>query len=323
MELEISSSKSIKYNLSDEILSCNKNEKNFSFHNNININYPFCNIISSLFTKDIKESLTFQESMNKINKKNNNENERIANNNKIQNSSLINFSIYNIKGNSIFNIKIYNKNIKYFPIFSELSTYEKYICYNPLIEKNSNFEIITNDLIDDDFYIKNYDISLDKLENIKEKYVKHNFTKKNINSIEDIFKYLFEEIKINISCINVQKSYEDILIACSKLINNINEIIEDIIGFNSINKSENNKNNHNHMFNYETFNINNLKNKKDELCLFNNDKIKKNFILNNLNSKSIEKNFLGNNSVYKLTEEENKNISFKCNNKNAKFKCPI
>ena len=80
MELEISSSKSIKYNLSDEILSCNKNEKNFSFHNNININYPFCNIISSLFTKDIKESLTFKESMNKINKKNNNENERIANN---------------------------------------------------------------------------------------------------------------------------------------------------------------------------------------------------------------------------------------------------
>ena len=159
-----------------------------------------------------------------------------------------------------------------------MTNYEKYINYNPLLELNPNFEIITNNNeIHFEFYIKNYKISLDKFEKIKEKYIKHNFTKKNITHPEDIFKYLFEEIKININLINVENKYEENLKFCSKLINNINEIIEEIID-------------------------------KDKFCLFNNDKIKKNIILNTMNSKSIEYNFLQNDTIKEKNENTNNEL---------------
>ena len=142
------------------------------------------------------------------------------------------------------------------------------------MEFNPNFEIISNNNeIHFEFYIKNYHISNDKFEKIKEKYVKHNFTKRNIISLEEIFKYLFEEIKININLINEENKNEENLKLCSKLINNINEIIEEIINEN--------------------------KNDKNNFCLFNNDKIKKNIILNTMNSKSIEYNFLQNDTINK------------------------
>ena len=262
------------------------NSNIFSFINkNNNNDYPSCRIISSLFTKDYNDSLN--NSQNKSEKKINIENDKDdneTNTNKLTKSNmnidtyLINYNIYNIKENSIFLIKIFGQYIKYYPIFNELTNYEKYINYNPLLELNPNFEIISsNNEIHFEFYIKNYKISMDKFEKIKEKYIKHNFTKKNITHPEDIFKYLFEEIKININLINVENKYEENLKFCSKLINNINEIIEEIID-------------------------------KDKFCLFNNDKIKKNIILNAMNSKSIEYNFLQNDTIKEKNENTNNEL---------------
>ena len=267
--------------LDHKIINSNKRNifhNNFLFNNNLttNNNYPSFRIISSLFTKDYKN--TFND--NKNNNDNNIKDNDNDNNNKLIKSNInidkysINSNIYNIKENSIFLIKIFGQYIKYFPIFTESSNYEKYIHYNPFLEFNPNFEIISNNNeIHFEFYIKNYHISNDKFEKIKEKYVKHNFTKRNIISLEEIFKYLFEEIKININLINEENKNEENLKLCSKLINNINEIIEEIINEN--------------------------KNDKNNFCLFNNDKIKKNIILNKMNSKSIEYNFLQNDTINK------------------------
>ena len=72
----------------------------------------------------------------------------------------------------------------------------------------------------------------------------------------------------------MENKYEENLKFCSKLINNINEIIEEIID-------------------------------KDKFCLFNNDKIKKNIILNAMNSKSIEYNFLQNDTIKEKNENTN------------------
>ena len=86
---------------------------------NINTSYPSCRIISSLFSKDYKE--TFYESNDKINKKMNTSNKKDININGINkfiksnpnpNTNLINYNIYNIKENSIFHIKIFDKYIK-------------------------------------------------------------------------------------------------------------------------------------------------------------------------------------------------------------------
>ena len=176
-----------------------------------------------------------------------------------------------------------------------------------------------------------YDIPVNKFESIKEKYIKHNFTKRNINFFEEIFKYLFEEIKINISCINIQNKYEDILKNCAKLINNINEIVEEILNINQ----ESNKN-------QETYIINNIENhldkinsiqtinSKDKFCIFNNNIIKKNFILNDVNSKSIENNFIIKEGINEKEEEnknkelleENKDMILDVNDKNQNFKNP-
>ena len=271
--------------LEHKIINSNKRNifhNNFLFNNNLttNNNYPSFRIISSLFTKDYKNTFNDNKNNNDNNiniKDNDNDND---NNNELIKSNInidkysINSNIYNIKENSIFLIKIFGQYIKYFPIFTELSNYEKYIHYNPFLEFNPNFEIIpNNNEIHFEFYIKNYHISNDKFEKIKEKYVKHNFTKRNIISLEEIFKYLFEEIKININLINEENKNEENLKLCSKLINNINEIIEEIINEN--------------------------KNDKNNFCLFNNDKIKKNIILNTMNSKSIEYNFLQNDTINK------------------------
>ena len=270
----------------------NSNIFSFMTKNNNN-DYPSCRIISSLFTKDYNDSLnnSKDKSENKINIENDkddnetNTNKLIKTNENID-TYLINYNIYNIKENSIFLIKIFGQYIKYYPIFNELTNYEKYINYNPLLELNPNFEIISNNNeIHFEFYIKNYKISLDKFEKIKEKYIKHNFTKKNITHPEDIFKYLFEEIKININLINVENKYEENLKFCSKFINNINEIIEEIID-------------------------------KDKFCLFNNDKIKKNIILNAMNSKSIEYNFLQNDTIKEKNENTNNELLLKKTNKN-------
>ena len=94
---------------------------------------------------------------------------------------------------------------------------------------------------------------------------------------------------------------------CAKLINNINEIVEEILNINQ----ESNKN-------QETYIINNIENhldkinsiqtinSKDKFCIFNNNIIKKNFILNDVNSKSIENNFIIKEGINEK-DEENKN----------------
>ena len=278
----------------------------------INNSYPSCRIISSLFTKDFRE--TFCDSNDKIKKQiittdkkeeiNNHNTNKIIKLNPTINTYLINYNIYNIKANSIFHIKIFGKYIKYYPIFNELTEYEKYIKYNPLIENNQNFEIITNDELHYEFTLRNNEIPLNKLEYLKEKYIKHHFTKRNITYFEEIFKYLFEEIKINISCIDVESQCEKILKNCSILINDINEIVEEII--NSDNKIMNDKgklkiskSSYINLINDNDNDsdcdiINNFRNnkEKEQFCTFNNLLIKKKFILNCMNSKTMEYNFL-------------------------------
>ena len=253
-------------------------------------------------------------------------------NNNISNSYLVNYRIYNIKESSLFHIKIYGKYIKYFPIFSILNDFEKFICYNPLIETNPNFEIVPLDSYHENFSVNNYSISQEKLDNLKEKYVSHLFTRKNIISTEEIFKYLFEEIKINISCINVLNPYEDVLTNCSNLINNINDIIEDILHENNkkeksylymnnpqeIMKANENETN-NEIPKSEIINNIDIKNNSNEnsYCIFNNGKVKKNIILNDMNSKCIEVNFFESknndndnvNDRNKIKEDDKNNIN--------------
>ena len=298
----------------------NKNIK--TNEKNINNSYPSCRIISSLFTKDFKE--IFYESNDKINKiinttdkkegiNDNSYTNKLMKLNPTPNAYLINYSIYNIKANSIFHIKIFGKYIKYYPIFNELTGYEKYINYNPLLENDPNFEIISNNEIYFEFHLRNNEVSSDKFEYLKEKYIKHHFTRRNITYIEEIFKYLFEELKINISCIDVENQYEEILKTCSKLINDINEIVEEII--NNDNKIINNRNKlkisqisyiniiNNKKPNFNSINNLEIKKEKDLFCTFNNNFIKKKFILNYMNSKSIEYNFLENDQ--KKEKDEN------------------
>ena len=335
---ENSNNKEDKYNskllLSDGIFGSKIQDKydnliNNSLSNRKNNIFPFpnCKIISSLFTnnnlnKSSNQFIAKKTNINLIYQQNNNNSElknkrkkqgtnlyynNPNNNNNIiekgSNYFLINYKIYNIKQSSIFHIKIYDKFIKYFPIFTNLSELENFICYNPLVENNQNFEIISQDFCHKSFYIRNYPISNEQLEKYKDKYIKHLFTKKNIICTEDIFKYIFEEIKINISCINVQSSFENVLKNCSNLINSINEIIEDCLNEQVI-KTNIFINNETSKINDSTFsgalrkieNINDseLKNiqKEDNYIIFNNNKIQKSFILSNINSKGIGNNFL-------------------------------
>ena len=321
---------------------------------------PNCKIISSLFSQEnIQKSFNQSIKSNKINNEissnnniskgndyskninmNMNMNNNYFNNNKennnISNSYIIKYRIYNnIKESSLFHIKIYGKYIKYFPIFSKLTDFEKLICYNPLIETNPNFEIVPLDFYHENFTVNNYYISAEKLDNLKEKYVNHTFTRKNIISTEEIFKYIFEEIKINISCINVQSPYEDVLKNCSNLINNINEIIEDILhennkkvnGFLNMNDPQENLKANENKTNKEIPKseiINNFDNKtnsnENNFCIFNNGKVKKNIILNDMNSKCIEVNFFesknNENDKNNNKDDELKNINDLCEKEN-------
>ena len=329
MEFEYELIKSLKSNMLNlkDASSQKKSNDNFKFFNDkphksgdekFNYNNPSCKIISSLFTKDYRETLL--ESLDKVNKnslKNSNKkdknNENINNNNgdnklkklnPINDTYLINYNIYNVKKNSIFHIQIFDKYIKYFPIFTTLTDYEKYICYNPLIESNPNFNIISNNFIHQNFDLKNYEITLEKFQNIKDKYIKHDYTKKNITFFWEIFKYLFEEIKINIGCIMAKNQCDEILKICAQLINDINEIVEEILELNQKhNKEINNNSTNSQIDNKESIikekrikidkiNGNRIKNHSDKFCIFNNNIIRKKFILNSINSKSINYNFL-------------------------------
>ena len=330
--------------------------------------FPNCKIISSLFTndKDLENQLIAKKTnINEITPLNNNysslKNKRTKKDNissfndsinifneKASNPLLINYKIYNLKESSIFLIKIYDKFIKYFPIFTNLSELEKYICYNPLIENNPNFKIISPDFCHQSFFIKNHIITIEQLEKLKEKYVKHLFTKKNIISPEDIFKYFFEEIKINLSCINVQVPYEDVLKNCSYLINNINEIIDEFLN-EKMNKEnifvENNTNKKNDitlrsgitkMDDMKKYDLKNNKIKNNDSIYNINNKIHKSFTSNNTNSKCIEKNILDykmanieleeyhNNGNDDLSENNKENNIIKIDEKNTKgiFPCP-
>ena len=141
------------------------------------------------------------------------------------------------------------------------------------------------------------------MEILKDKYIKHLYTKRNIISVEEIFKYIFEEIKINISCINVQSPFDDVLKNCSNLINSINEIITDII--NDKKNKENIKINKNNNFS-KIENINNFEiRKKDDYPIINNN-IKKSFVLGEINSKSIQNNFLEINKSNRIEEDLDK-----------------
>ena len=341
MEFEyelINSLKSNMLNLKDAS-SQKKSNDNFKFFNDkphisgdekFNYNNPSCRIISSLFTKDYRETLL--ESLDKVNKnlltnsnKKDKNNENINNNNcdnklkklnPINDTYLINYNIYNVKKNSIFHIQIFDKYIKYFPIFTTLTDYEKYIIYNPVIENNPNFTIISNNFIHHNFDLKNYEITLEKFQNIKDRYIKHDYTKKNITFFWEIFKYLFEEIKINIGCIMAKNQCDEILKICAQLINDINEIVEEILGLNQEHNKEINDNSANSQIDNkesiikeekiknDKINDNRINNHSDKFCIFNNNIIRKKFILNSINSKSIDYNFLENDKVKE--NEENK-----------------
>ena len=314
--------------LSDGIFR-NKNPVDFHFLFNNNCssdkpNSPFppkFHIFSSAFTRDniykthakplsnqnIKESIKYNKIINsndiQQHIKNNNNMLIESNQNNIKenkkkknitpNHFLINYKIYNIKENSIFHIKLYDQFIKFYPIFTNLTDLEKYICYNPMIEKNEHFGIITQNYRHEPFYIKNYEVSNEKLEILKDKYVKHLYTKRNIISVEEIFKYIFEEIKINLSCINAQSPYDDVLKNCSNLINNINELINEFIKGKKSEEVLKITNNNNTT---KIENINNFEITKNEGCsLINSSPIindKNVYVLNEINSKSIQSSFL-------------------------------
>ena len=161
MELEYELIKDIKSNiisLNNNINSQKKFNDNFKYFNEINSssdkkriknnNNSTFGIISSVFAKKNKNKYLGNKTYN------NNESIKLTLNNNIY---LLN-NIYNIKKNSIFHIKIFDKYIKYYPIFSKLTEYERFIKYNPLIENNPNFEIISDNSIHFDFCLKNYDI---------------------------------------------------------------------------------------------------------------------------------------------------------------------
>ena len=308
--------------LSDGIFR-SKQQTNISFLFNNNSSrekknsllFTKCPIISSLFTKDnINKAIAKRGSNHGIIKKirsnnlinsndiqqnikkhikfsQNNIKENTKENNTTPNQVIINYKIYNIKENSIFHIKVYDKYIKFYPIFSNLTDYEKFICYNPLIENNAHFGVIPSNCNHEAFCIKDYEISSEKLEILKDKYVKHLYTKRNIILVEEIFKYIFEEIKINLSCINIQSPYDNVLKNCSNLINSINEIIINII---NEKKGEVNLKNKNNITKIENINNFEITKKKDYSLINNNIPInnKKVFVLGEINSKSIQSNFL-------------------------------
>ena len=355
--------------LSDGIFrNKHKEDLHFLFNNNCSSDKanslfsPKFHIFSSAFTRDniykphtkplsnqnIKEKMKYNKIINSneiqqhiknnnnmfIESNQNNIKENTKEKNILPNQFLINYKIYNIKENSIFHIKLYDQFIKFYPIFTNLTNFEKYICYNPMIEKNEHFGMISQNYNHEPFYIKNYEVSNEKLEILKDKYVKHLYTKRNITSVEEIFKYIFEEIKINLSCINAQSPYDDVLKNCSNLINSINELITEFI---KGKKSEENlKIANNNTTKIE--NINNFEITKNGGCsLINNSPIinDKNFyVLNEINSKSIQSSFLEinknksiednsdkkenrNNDVIEK-EDDNKNEE---NNKKDNFAC--
>ena len=282
---------------------------NEALENNIENIFSSYNIISSLFTKENKNNFQLNSNSNKEIEYN--KNATNTNSNTLFNSFLTNYKIYNIKEISIFQIKINDNYIKFFPIFSKITDYEKYICYNPLIEKVPNFKIIPfGNIQNNNCVIKNYDIPLDKLEYLKEKYIKHSYTKKNAAFIEDIFKYLFEEIKINLSCINLQNSYENSLKICSDLINQINEAIEEIINEKPNNPviylTDSEKKDNKLEFKSNT-----------EQNYFSINNEKKSFILNNINSKCIENNCVENNN--NKTNEFNSLVTINIIDKNNNY----
>ena len=342
MEFEYDLINSLKKDMlnSKNTSSQKKSNDNFKFFSDkphvlcdekFNLNNPSCRIISSLFTKDYRETLldSFDKiySSNKRDKNNKKEenviklgnindiNNKIKKLNPINDTHLINSNIYNVKKNSIFHIRIFDKYIKYFPIFTKLTDYEKYICYNPLIEKNPNFVIISNKFIHQNFDLKNYEITLDKFQNIKDKYIKNDYTKNNITFFSEIFKYLFEEIKINIGSIMAKNQCDEILKICAKLINDINEIVEEILGLNQEKQKEINNDSISSMNNKESIikeekikvdKINDkiINNYNDKFCIFNNNIIRKKFILNSINSKSMDYNFLENKTVKENEESK-------------------
>ena len=238
------------------------NEKQFNFSN--------CKIISSIFSKEniIK---CYESNKKKIH-------QNTYTNNTHNHNSLNLQRINDIKQSSIFELQIFGNYIKYYPIFNNITDNERWVCYSHFIESNSNLAIENHEYIH--FNIKDYFVSVEKLEILKEKYIKHLFTKRNITMAEEIFKYLFEEIKLNLSCVTKQSNLNDILLNCSNLIQNINDIVEIII--NDDNKNDiylDNKNNQ-----IIKINDNNDKN----YCKFNNGIVKKSFVLNDINSKFLD-----------------------------------
>ena len=179
--------------LSDGIFgSKNKEKYNFLLSNDLSSNksnifpMPNCKIISSLFSKEnLAKSFRSQNTQSIISKNNNNELQQnstqnhpapinspmsdMANHKENQNNFSINYKIYNIKESSLFHIKIFGKYIKYYPIFHDITEFERLICYNPLIENNPNFELISPDFIHNNFVLKNNSISTEYLESLKEK----------------------------------------------------------------------------------------------------------------------------------------------------------
>ena len=294
-----------------------KSKYNFFNHKDNGNFFSNFRIISSLFTRKNIENEVNNFAINS----NNNSVKKSINNN--YNNYIEQMNIYNVVDRNIFQIKIFNESIKYYPIKYNLTESEKIITYDPKIESSENFEIIDYNyekLKCAIFYVKDHNISMDNFNFLKNKYITDVYTRKNIINYEEIFKYLFEELKLNLSCIDISADIDSQLSNCSKLIKDINEVAE----FFKINGGNDNK--ENDVSKKNNININNTNNHKMIfLSDINSNILTKNMDMNNSTLKLIShKTLRDNNESYSDMDQNEINS----NNKNIKdckdnFICPV
>ena len=273
------------YFFSNNNSDSSKSKYNFFYQKDCGNSFPNFRIISSLFTK---KNIENEINNFTINTDNNSVKNSTLNNN---NNYIEQIKIYNVIDRNIFQIKIYNESIKYYPIRYNMTESEKIITYDPKIESSKNFEIIDyyfEKLKNSIFYVKDHNISTDNFNFLKNKYVVDTYTRKNIINYEEIFKYLFEELKLNLSSIDINADIDSQLTNCSKLIKDINETVE----FIKIHSVRDNKENDLSKKNNNNNNTNNNSNSNSS-----NHKI---FFLGDINSNILTKNMNVYNSPFKV-----------------------
>lgn len=204
----------------------NEEKKSKRKNNKNTFKYNF-QLISSLFSKEnIKKSLdeyfgpSQEEEVNSINSLES----EIKNNNNLH----VKDNIYDLNDCLIYQLKIFGKFIKYYPIINDLTEDEKLVAFNPILEKNKNFKVLLdiNNFLIMDCYLEKYNVAHEQFINLKEIYLKDVEIKSDIKSINELIKQLFLELKITLCCINVKENIDENLKKCSIMIDNINNIVE-------------------------------------------------------------------------------------------------